>query len=211
MPTYTRDMPLPKQSLGITQPLVNTNFQTIYDVFAINHYKYDETNFGKHRYIELPVQASIPAGLINNEGTIYTKTANSARQLFYTPDNSGNEYQLTRTISGNYTRFGTNTNYQASSGSNASVTGGWSFLPGGLIIQYGGATTLTPGGTKTIILATAFTTGIYSVVCTPRTSTSIGGGTHDWDVGGLTTTSFDLTINGNYVAGDTFYFNVIGI
>ena len=75
--------------------------------------------------------AAIPSPLAADEGTLYTKLNSSVSSLWYTPDNSTNEYQLTRTISASYTLFGTNTTYVAG------LQGGWTFLPGGLLLQYG--------------------------------------------------------------------------
>lgn len=170
MPTYTQNMPLPKQSLGITQPLVNTNFQTIYDVFAINHFEYDKVNFGRHKFVEMPISGggagTIPLGLIANEGTIYTKTGSNATDLFYTNDASGNEYQLTRTRNSKFPLFATNTVYD---GGIPQLTGGWTFLPGGMLLQYGTyskapASLSSTQNSPDIPYPFSFSTGVFSLV-----------------------------------------------
>ena len=149
MPNYTTGIPTTNQSLGQTQQVIQDNFTLLNTTVSVNHVAMNSSGAGKHRFIQMPRQAAIPAGLVANDGTIYTKVANSASQIFYSPDNSGNEYQLTRTISASFATFSTDP--------------GWCFLPGGMLMQWG---TNTSASGATISFPTAFTSAPYSIQCT---------------------------------------------
>ena len=209
--SFNPNIPRPTDLLSNSQADLLSNNTSINSTFSQNHIPLNvATNNGKHTFVELVANSGSPP-TASGEGTLYTFTSGSVTDLWYVPDASGNDYQLTRTNASKFSLFGANNNYQAAGGSNASVTGGWTFLPGGLILNYGSASSLNPGGSITVKYANPFTSSTYSVVVTPRTSTSIGGGNHDWDVSSIVNASFGLTINGNYDSGDTFYFYAIGV
>jgi hypothetical protein len=78
---------------------------------------------------------------IAKSGTLWTQTANSTgvsteSNLFYVPDLTSDSYQLTRTITASKALFALNTQNYPTSGS-VKFFGGWTFLPGGLLYQYG--------------------------------------------------------------------------
>lgn len=124
----------------------NTNLNTI---FSKNHIPLNvATNAGKHTFVELVNSAALPAGLATNEGTLYVKTVDSRRELFYTNDNSGNEWQLTSLSNSNFATFGADP--------------GWTFLPGGMLMQWGTSTKSTDG---TVSFSRSFGT-CYAVQCT---------------------------------------------
>ncbi len=131
------------------------NFQQLDTSFGINHIKYSVApNNGKHTFVEMPISSGIPTPLTGSEGTLYTKTSSAVSELFYTPDNSGNQYQLTRTISASFTKFGNSTAYTANH------TGGWTFLPGGLILQYGIRTNISGSASGAITFPIVFPSGL---------------------------------------------------
>ncbi len=217
MSLFTSGTPTGTVNLDIDFKTLQNNFTQINTSFSKNHVALTDTtpSNGKHTFVEMLSIAKaitfVPGGLAAGEGTFFTNTdALSNVQGFYTDGATGNAYQLTYTTPSKFSLFGENSPYQAAGGGNAAVTGGWTFLPGALIMNYGSATTLNPGGSITVIFANPFPNSIFNVVVTPRTSSDIGGGNHDWDVGGLSKTGFNLVINGKYNAGDTFYFNAIG-
>lgn len=158
---YKPNIPLPGDNLSVSQGDLKNNFGDANTSFGKNHYPFDDLtlNNGKHKFVDMPVSAAIPAGLAAGEGTFYTKTATSESNAFYSPDNSGDEYQMTRALTAQFTKFGTNT---ATNGTN---NGGWTFLPGGLILQYGFNST---SGTSGIVFPFPFPTAVFSV------TTSIG-------------------------------------
>lgn len=108
-------------------------------------------------------------GLIAGEGTIYTKTISSVSQLFYTNDASGNQYQLTRNIPASFSLFSANVNnYNPGTGAvGTAYTAGWTYLPGGLLFQYGtyfvGAGISTTG---TIKFPVVYTNPPFNIILT---------------------------------------------
>lgn len=162
--TYT-SLPNTGQSLGQTRAAIKNNFDLIKTTVDQNHVDFDLSGAGKHNVIQMPVTGSIPVnpippgGLVAGDANVYSKTANAASQIFFSPDASGNEYQLTRAIAANFATFGIANN-------------GWTFLPGGLIMKYGtfllvpsSFTTFTPPGP-------AFTNIPTSIVLTVNSSSS---------------------------------------
>ena len=111
------------------------------------------------------VNQTIPATAAG-EGSLYTKQATSEALLmesdiFYTPDGSTNEYQMTRTVTGKFGTFGTNP--------------GWTFLPGGLLLQYG-KISVNAGGTFPVSFSVTFTNVPYSITLAgTRGSTNSAG------------------------------------
>ncbi len=140
--TYIRDIPDGPHNPSVDQPDMKINTNSIDDLITQDHYGFNAAglNFsGYHKQVHMPILAAIPAVTFANQGTLYTKTAISTgvateSDLFYTPDASTIEYQLTRTITAQSAKFGTNTNYQVGP---PNLFGGWTFLPGGLVMQYG--------------------------------------------------------------------------
>lgn len=153
MPTfgYTQDIPDAPNNPSNDQGPMKVNTNSIFDLIKVDHYGFNDSLGGLHKQVQMPVLGAIPAGLIGSEGTLYTKSSTGS-QLFYTPDTSGNEYQITRTASADFATFGANPN-------------GWTFLPGGtlggLLLQYG--TVALPGTSGTVNFPKAFTTGVFNV------------------------------------------------
>lgn len=144
MSSFNPNIPNAGDLLSDSQPELKTNNQALDNVFFINHYKFSDTtgNKGKHRWVEMPsLGVNVPPNpLVGIEGTIYTnrvtRLAVPETQMFYISEANGQRYQLTQSISAQYGQFGTNTALPAGG---AAGTGGWTFLPGGLILQYGKA------------------------------------------------------------------------
>lgn len=156
IPTFTPGYPPNGFSLGQTKTTIRNNLDGTFQTVAVNHYDNNSANAGRHKHVEMPISASIPPGLINGETTVYSKTdAATTSQLFFSPDNTGNEYQITRAINAAFTLFSTNTQYETVP---AIVNGGWTYLPGGMLLQYG---TIVSG--SSINFAVPFTTAVYFV------------------------------------------------
>jgi len=156
---YNPSIPQPTDNLSDSQNDILNNFSSANTSFGINHFAFDNAtaNNGKHNFVEMPVRGAIPAPLSASEATVYTKTATSESastesNLYFTPDNSGNEYQLTRPITGKFASFGT--------------SAGWTFLPGGLIMQWG-TVIQTSSGNGTVNLPIDYSSGLYSVTTQP--------------------------------------------
>ncbi len=168
---YT-DTPLANQDLDVSQPLIRDNFNSADTTFGINHYSFKNltAQMGKHKFVSLPVlanYAAISPAPVAGDQTIYSKTVSAVSQLFCAADATGNEYQLTRIIPASFGVFSTNTVYPQVP-AKAYESGGWTFLPGGLIMQYGsslpGQSSSQTGTTKFPI---SFTSPAFMVMTTP--------------------------------------------
>lgn len=201
---FNPNVPQPNDLLSDSQGDILQNFSAANTSFGINHYPFDNAtiNNGKHKFVGMPVSTVIPPGLIAGEGTVYSQTANAASQLFYSPDASGNEYQMTRCINASFSSFSTNTVFD---GTQPRVTGGWTFLPGGMLMQYGFLN--APTDNDTIKFPVAFTTFGMPLISPVR------GDTKDKVVGiktgSVTTTQFQIRLSGSDQPTG-LYWHVIG-
>lgn len=195
--TYTKNIPVSGDSLGGTRVRINTNFQEIFNLIAINHVGFNTTGKGKHKFVQMPSLGNadtLPSGLILGEGTLYTNTVSSRSELYYTPDASGNVYQMTRCSTGSYASF-------------AAANPGWTFLPGGLLLQYGAKN--SPGTSGTINFPRAFSSAYYSI--TFGISRSASSSTQNVYVDNsvpVSTSSFAYTSTSNN--SDPIYWMAIG-
>ncbi len=156
--TYTV-LPNSGQSLGVTRIPINTNFSLIQSVFALNHVGFNSgANSGKHKFVQMPAQATSP-GTAAAETAIYSRTAlvgssNETNMYWQFPGTAaaGADVVMTRFITPSL------------------ATNGITFLPGGLIMQWG--TVNAPGGLGTVFFMPApqvtFPTAILSVQLTGR-------------------------------------------
>lgn len=140
--TYTRDIPFSTNNPSNDQPIMQTNTNSIDSLIAVDHYSFGSAGNldGFHKQVTLPISSVIPT-IAANQGSVYTKTvttdtAHTESSLFYSPDTTGNEYQLTRTISTQFSTFSANVAYGTPPATFSQV-GGWTFLPGGMLYQYG--------------------------------------------------------------------------
>lgn len=140
------------------QPQMQINTASISGIFGEDHITFNTPNGGLHNKSRYFRQLAIPSGLFADVGTNYTKTVSGATELFYTPDASGNEYQMTATNTTNFSKFGNNTVITGTQ------EGGWSFLPGGLLIQYGIAEVSTSSGGTVVTFPRPFSVIPYSIV-----------------------------------------------
>lgn len=175
------DTPLAAQNLSDSQPLIRGNFSSADTTFGLNHYSFTNltAQIGKHKFVSLPVlanYAAISPAPVAGDATVYSKTAGAASQIFAVTDAATDEYQMTRFIPASFALFATNTNYPQIP-AKAYESGGWTFLPGGLIMQYGsvlpGQSTSQTGTTKFPI---SFTSAPFVVMPT-AVSRAAGVGT----------------------------------
>jgi hypothetical protein len=182
--SWTPNIPRTGQSLGVTRDPVRNNFTVIRDIFNNNHYTFDEANPGKHRFLQLPEQGAAPT-TGPNEGGFYAKqdaaTPNETA-LFVRGESNGFEYQLTKAISTGTAVFGNNTNYIGDN------WGGWTFLPGGLVMQYGRK--INPGNSGTITFPIPFPSGNspFSIITTNERTSARSSSVNQ---AGISATSFN--------------------
>lgn len=126
--TFTPNIPQPGQSLGQTVNLISGNFTNYAQVISVNHLGPNGANAGKHNLSEYVVQAQSPATSANEVAT-FCRVGNISNPWSTTPElylqsqnqvAGAGDIQMSRLDSG--IKFGTT---------------GWTFLPGGFIMQWG--------------------------------------------------------------------------
>jgi len=199
---YTRNIPAGGNNPSTDRPNMTENYNSLDSLIAEDHYGFNVENGGFHQKIRMPDLVSIPGGRIDDSITAYSKLVNSVSQLFITNDTSGNEYQLTRMDPVNFTTFGL---YPVVVYAPDSHTGnsGWTFLPGGLRLQYG-LVNLPASFTATINYPISYST-IYSVVVNYVSNSTAG-----WQLSTFNSTGFTF-IRDTASSGRTLSWTAIGI
>lgn len=172
--TYTTGIPATNNNPSADQPDMLNNTNSISSIWSVDHAGFDAQNAGMHNLARFLRQSGIPAGLINLSGAVYDKedTVNLPNEdaLFFSPGNTTNQYQLTRTDTNKFSTFGTNTLYLTNGG--YEYTGGWTFLPGGMILQYGSIhQTVGISVTVTVKFPKDFTNNGYIAIPVARANT----------------------------------------
>jgi hypothetical protein len=145
--TYIRDIPNGPNDPADDQPNMKINTNSTDSIFAEDHYSFNVPDGGFHKQVRMDSLLAQPTPLPTDGGTLYVKDSETAGgvlrgQLFFASDNvmaAANEFQITRTIPSQFGFFGTNGSYTVGPFPIAPATanGGWTFLPGGLIMMYG--------------------------------------------------------------------------
>jgi hypothetical protein len=182
--TYNPNVPLTGQSLNETRDPIKNNFTVIDNDFQQDHVAFNESGAGKHNQCIFPQVSSNGPATSANENAIYSKDVGGEPHLFWRPESQaagGDEYQLTLASTANTATFATNTTY---TGSN---NGGWTFLPGGLILMYGSldiSVTGANGGSGSVTYPFAFPSGngpfsISTSITNPALTIRLSGTTSD--------------------------------
>lgn len=205
---YFTNIPFASNDPSIDQPNMQTNTNSISAWVDIDHYGFkDAQNLGGlHTQVTMPVLAGLPARLLSTSAILYTKnvpvytaTPQSSNNLFFTAGTSAKEYQLTRAINNNtqFNLFGVNTvGYATPTAPVTSLNGGWTFLPGGLLLQYGFcnyAPTFT-GNLFNVVFPIEFTVNPYSITTSVTGITNSASPTISVIDGTVTTTGFTVRL-----------------
>jgi len=212
--TYNRDIPNPPNNPSQDVPSMKINTNSIDDLIAVDHYSFNVTNGGLHKQVQMPSIIGVPPGLISNTTNLYANAANGASQLFYTNGTSGNGYQLTRSDNANFGTFGTYTSYGPPP-AGFTQDGGWTFLPGGLLFQYGFFGKVGDlGGSGTIKFPVAFspgpTNGVFSISMILYRNSASANSVLVLDTTGSPTISDFKFIVSNSTSSDGIYWTAIG-
>ena len=125
------------QTLGGTRDQIRSNISALKASLAVNHFDLDLANVGKHKFMQMPSQAVAPTTAAD-ELAFYVKTPAGVR-LFLRQVSSGTEIQM--------------------SGVNPlAANDGYTFLPGGMLMQWGRKSSVT-----NVIFPTPFDAEPYSV------------------------------------------------
>lgn len=144
---YTADVPQGNQQINNTQQPINTNFQDIYNLLAINHVPFNTANtFGQHNYVSYIQQGSDPS-TSSTELALYSKSVSNdpnLLELFYRYPSNGQVVQLTPfgTTSGGGTitsggTFTINNSLLPNSGFGYVVSGFWQYLTNNTLVITG--------------------------------------------------------------------------
>jgi hypothetical protein len=195
--TYTVGVPFDGQSLGNSKPQVRANFSDLFTWAAKNHFALNTANAGKHQFIEMPnvanqVTVADECGLYGQSlGTtpfanmVWQQETGGADPL----RNMGSIIQMTGIV--------------------PKITGnsGWTFLPGGLLIQWDTVSTSTGANSKTYPTPFKGGTQPMAIIATlnenPSTIVTFGADTR-------TSTTFELNRFGGVGTLSVFYI-AIGI
>lgn len=199
--SYDPNIPQPNDFLSDSQGDIKTNFTALNTIFAKNHFQFADgtSNNGRHSTIEM-VNQSTPTGG-GGISNLWSNSDGTTSQMYFMNEASNNAYQLTRAIDAKYINFATNI---FASGNAAGA--GWTFLPGGLLLQYGNTGPLATQANTTITFPVSYTVACFSVIATMNRSST---GDVAVGVNTLTKPSFKI-LNTSSTAGRTAYWIAIG-
>jgi len=100
-----------------SQPKITSNFQALNTSNSVNHVAYNDADQGKHKFMQMPEQASAPSTAAN-EGALYTavEATSTVSELVYRREGNGAAIAFTETA--------------------GSADSGWTRLPSGLILGW---------------------------------------------------------------------------
>lgn len=186
--TYDPNIPSGTDLISVSQGQIQQNFQAINTAWNVNHEEFNLANAGKHPFVEFPIQSADPGGAVS-EWTLFSKTNVAGNnELFYKRDNEATAYQLSGT---NPTR----------------ATKGTTFLPGGLLLQWGAEATVADNQVYTFNVA--FTAAPYSISLTGVRSNTQSRSL--WvSSGSVTTSQFAIRTDSGGAALTPVYWMAIG-
>ncbi len=173
MPAYNNNTPLATQPINQTQAPIQTNFATLQTSFDINHVDFASADFGKHKWVTFPAQNPVdPQAAINNPDIgLYNAVYNGNEELWYR----------------NSTNVVTDIPFTAS----LYNTTGWTYLPSGIILQWGAVGLASPA---LVPFSIPFPNQCFQVVVTPTSANPVVV-----SVSNLTTINFTATANSGSV------------
>ncbi len=183
--TWTPNIPAANQTLANSQPLIRDNFTEVFTDFGKNHVGFTNATVadrGKHNFVTLKVQAADPVIANNNEAEIFTKQIGGITQLFWKRFN-GSAVQMTA-VDPVYTP-GVGPVFDNK---------GFTFLPGGLLLQYGNL--VVNNATRTpVVFPTAFSAPPYTIqVAMGRHNSDNPKQVYVWDQAPFTPTAANFNV-----------------
>lgn len=145
--TFFPNIPFSGETLGQSRPQVQGNFQILNNTISVDHVPMNSTGAGKHNKSTYPPQGSDPTTAAG-EIALYCATGASGAELFMIRDNIS----------------GTKTNLTTSKiATPLAAVSGYSWLPGGIIMQWGRDQFAGAAVAKTVTFPTAFPTACWNV------------------------------------------------
>lgn len=158
--TFTTGIPATNNNPSNDQPDMQVNNDSIASILGgdptVDMIGFNDSDGGWHRFLTYIQQLSDP-GSASGQYRQYNKAVSGSSELFAQKDGVSSPIQLTRGVPGMVT--------------NANGVGYYSYLPGGLFIQWGSQTAI--GNTATVPFPIAFTSTPTSVTGTVRNLTGV--------------------------------------
>ena len=167
---YYTGFPTPEDSLGGTQLKFFTNWASVKTFVDTNHYDFANTLAGNHKWVLYGRQTgTFPDTSSPSALTIATYAAADSTprtQLWFQPQNDATGANAIQLTAGDVTdaAFSTNAAYTTVP-AQTNRLGGWTFLPGGLLMQYGSINIAVSAATT--IYPVEFSGSPYSLQITP--------------------------------------------
>ncbi len=195
---YDPDTPLnSSEDPSVTEPKFRENFQTLNTFMSVNHVDIEttiapSTDEGKHKFLQMPDQASAPATAANEAGLFaQLSSLTSATELVFRRESNGTEIEFTGLLA---------------------ADNGWSRLASGILIKWG---TGTANGAATTSFPVAATNPVFSTVYSAQVSVEDSSGTpntyatfQSFNTTGITVFGSSRTSTGSSAV--TFRYLVIG-
>lgn len=191
MTVYNGNIPQPSDRPSDSQADLLNNFGAIKVFLDRNHVAIVDpttnTSEGKHKFLQMPEQGSAPTTDANEAG-LYVKEQSSRSTLFFRQESNGTEVQMTNLDP-------------------LLASSGYTFLPGGLILQWGAAVSTSSNPTN-VTYPTPFST-VYQVTATfSNSSASLASKT--WNISSMTNSGFSFWVQ-NPVIGLRVRWMAIGL
>jgi hypothetical protein len=187
---WDKNFPQNTDQIKNAPPDFQANWAALEDTFAADHNIPGASSYGEHKKITFTAPIAKPTGSAN-KAILYPKDDSGGKVQLFAVDEDDNDYQITYFSDANIATLGTNTTY---SGANS---GGWTFLPGGLILFYGSYALPNPAAGITIAYPFSFPSGgsAYCIQVSSNTSNTIRWGSSTSS--GFTPSGYPSTGSGN--------------
>jgi len=193
IPSYTPGYPPDGSSLGQTKASIRNNLDGTFQTLSVDHINNNgqpgSNPAGYHNVIHVVPQGSNP-GAVTGFGQLFSKTVNSftSDEALFWETGSGLVQQLTVNLTPSAT------------------TNGYTFLPGGIIMQWGQST--SSSATQTVTFPVAFPTNCFNVQVTNTSSSTTASGSNVLYSSGFSKTGFTFKYAGSSING--FFWFAIG-
>jgi len=182
--TYTNSIPAPSSTPSIDVPNMQINTQSINSILGgdptVDMIGFGNSNGGWHNWITFIQQGSNP-GSATGQYRSFNKAVSGSSELFAQKDGVSSPIQLTRGVP-------------------SAADGGYTYLPGGLLMQWKNVAISSSTGTFTFTVP--FTTSLLSVMLGPQQNINMY-------VSSSSTTAVTVTRSGSGASG--CWVTVIGI
>ncbi len=138
---YNENIPQESDNPSQSQPQLLSNFKEISTAFNANHGNFNAPDQGKHSFLQMPEQSSVPA-TSSNEAALFSQESSLTlnTELVFRRESNGDQIEFTGFLGSN---------------------DGWTRLPSGILLKWG---TGSGTGINTTIFPTGATIPIFSAV-----------------------------------------------